>query len=84
MKTTTCSYCEGTGKTIDREATGKEMRLKRLRLRISAAKVAERLGVTRSYIALLEFGHKNWSPEMLERYEKVLEESKSELLNDIG
>lgn len=84
MKETTCNCCQGTGKIIDREGTGKELRAKRVRLRVSGAEIARKLGTSRGHVRLLEEGGRPWTPELIVQYEKALEETKSELLNAIG
>lgn len=63
-----CQKCGGTGKQIDhdvlvakRHASGKTL-----------SAVASKMGISIAYLSDMEHGRRNWSPDLLRRFELAL------------
>jgi hypothetical protein len=61
-------------KTVDHAlfSVGYALRKRRINSGIKAAYVAEQLGLSTSYFAMLETGKRRWNKELLKRYDQLL------------
>lgn len=57
---------------IDHWATGQNACLYRSRRGLSQCDVAERMGVSPTYLSDLERGKRNWTPELVRRYQEAV------------
>lgn len=71
MREIVCPKCSGRGKVPDPE-TGLEIRRERERLGISQEEVARRMGITQSYLTMLERDKRPWSANMVTAYRVAL------------
>lgn len=67
-----CKKCLGTGVEQDQAAIGQAMWKKRQDACRSLADVAEKMGVDVSYVSYLEAGKRNWTSDLIERFESAL------------
>lgn len=58
--------------TIDHDLTGRMIRRAREEKGLSELDLADLVGLSKSYISLLESGNRQWSDELFERIAKVL------------
>lgn len=72
LKTVSCHCCEGSGQELDHKAVGEEMRRKREARGFTLTKVAGRLKMSKAYLSDLEWGARNWRPELIQKYLKAL------------
>jgi len=72
MKKERCMRCGGKGWVEGASA----LRAKRLKTKASLRSVARLMDITASYLSDLERGKRNWSADMVSRFEVALEQSK--------
>lgn len=63
-----CPRCEGTGKVVQ----GEEMKALRLQERLEAKTVAERMGISQSFLCDLENNRRDWTKARELAYRKAL------------
>lgn len=71
---TACRHCNGTGREIDHQKTGKELRRLREKANISLRGLAKALGVSSAFLSDIELGHRNWTEEKVEKFLKAIKE----------
>lgn len=57
---------------IDHSATGYRIWRDRQRRRLAQSEVAARMGISASYFSDLENGKRNWTPELVRRYQEAV------------
>jgi len=67
-KFNTCPRCGGTGGL----PTGESLASARKAIPVAQKVVAERMGVTASYLSDLEAGRRDWNYELVEEFERAL------------
>jgi predicted transcriptional regulator len=72
LKRKNCHCCQGSGKEFDHELVGDYLRTQRERLKISAAKVARFMDISKPYLCDLEYGRRNWRSELIEKYRAAI------------
>jgi len=60
-------------KVVDHEATGEAMRNRRKKRKLSLRQVAERAGVSVSYLSALETGNRPWTQYLCDKIDAALE-----------
>jgi hypothetical protein len=73
MKREICRRCGGKG-TVEGATT---YRAKRMRAKASLRSVARLMGISAPYLSDLERGKRDWSADMVSKFEVALEQSKS-------
>ena len=68
-----CPCCDGSGEELDPEVVGREMHAKRTHAHIGLREMAGKLGLSHTYLTLLEQGKRKWTPTLRHDY-----------LNEIG
>jgi transcriptional regulator with XRE-family HTH domain len=53
-------------------ATGERLRKKREERGLKAYWVADRMGIDNTLLSMLEHGRRNWTPDLIAAYEKVI------------
>ena len=72
-KKSKCPCCDGSGEELDPEVVGREMYARRTDANIGLRALAKRLGISHTYLTLLEQGKRKWTPTLVHDY-----------LNEIG
>jgi predicted transcriptional regulator len=72
MKYKQCSQCNGTGKELDQQALGAEMRKLRESAGVSLRQMASELGYSASFLSDLELGRRKCRKEWIAAYKEVL------------
>ena len=67
-----CDKCLGTGHVLDPVQIGQAYRAKRLKLGLSASKVAKAMEIDNATLCVLEQGKRNWSSYYAIRFEQAL------------
>lgn len=70
-----CHCCEGSGKEIDQKQLGLALSGLRLRSGIGLRDMARRVGISHTYLKLLEKGDRVWTSEIRSDYQFALETS---------
>lgn len=65
---TKCPCCDGTGKELDPVKVGSEMQALRTKAMIGLRSLAKRLGLSHTYLTLLEQGKRKWTPQLVHDY----------------
>ena len=75
IKKLKCPCCDGSGEELDPEVVGREMRRKRVTSHpaLGVREMAGKLGLSHTYLTLLEQGKRKWTPTLRHDY-----------LNEIG
>lgn len=73
MKEKPCHCCGGSGTELDQAKVGLELRNRRVVRRRSLNETARRMGISGPYLSDLERGRRNWSPALIQRFEKAIE-----------
>jgi transcriptional regulator with XRE-family HTH domain len=63
-----CNYCNGTGKRPDEALIGKQMRSHRKQSGLTLKAVAQNMGLSISFLCLLEKGSRHWTTGLVNRY----------------
>jgi predicted transcriptional regulator len=74
-KTRPCERCGGSGEIENAAYRGQEMRKLRETARLSLRKVAELMGFSAAYVSDLELGRREWSPKLIQAYQKALRQT---------
>lgn len=61
---------------VDHEATGEAMRNRRKKRKLSLRQVAERAGISLSYLSALETGNRPWTQYLCDKIDDALELSR--------
>lgn len=72
MKVKPCPKCLGTGTEVDQQALGARMWKARADACKSLCEVARFMGIDTSYLSYLEAGKRNWSPDLVEKFNAAL------------
>lgn len=67
-----CDKCNGTGQIPDHRKIGRELRLLRKKHRIPLQRIADGMGLSRSYLAGLEAGERSWTDALQTQYRLAL------------
>lgn len=59
-------------RVVDHEATGEAMRNRRKKRKLSLRQVAERAGISLSYLSALETGHRPWTQYLCDKIDAAL------------
>lgn len=73
MKANYCPACHGTGHVLDHKTIGRRMQAARHAKGVSLRVMAKRIGVSHSYLCLLEKGQRHWPWKLQNRFLGVLE-----------
>jgi hypothetical protein len=72
LKKRKCHCCDGSGKELDNYEVGAALRKRRLAADKTLAQIARAMSYTITHIHHLERGIRNWTPDLVKRYEKAL------------
>ena len=67
-----CHCCKGSGEELNHKSVGEEMRRQREARGFTQTKVANRMKMSKAYLSDLEWGARNWRPDLISRYQKTL------------
>jgi len=73
LKTQPCAGCAGTG-VVPADDVGPVLRTEREKLGITGRAVADALSISDSYLFDLERGSRRWTTELVNSYQRALEE----------
>lgn len=76
VEPTKCKCCLGTGVTQNWAAIGRECRARRLDAGLSLIDLSHELGVSVSFLSLLELGKRHWNHELLDRFNALIAQKK--------
>lgn len=71
MKTKACPACQGEGSVPD-DGVGPLLRTEREQAGITRKAMADRVGISASYLYDLELGKRRWTNEVMHKYQEVL------------
>jgi len=54
------------------QSTGKKLKSLRTEKGVKLRWIAEKIGISESYLSMLESGVRNWTPELVQKYEEAL------------
>jgi len=60
-----CEFCR---REVDHAALGHDLRVEREEMGIAQAEVARAMKLSPSFVCDLEYGKRNWTPKMIDRY----------------
>ena len=69
-----CSRCNGTGEEPNWKEFGVSMKAQRKQAKVHAYRVADRMGISPTYISDLENGKRAWGAELTRKYLDALKE----------
>jgi hypothetical protein len=72
LKTKKCSCCDGSGRELDNYEVGAAMRKRRIAAGKTLKQVGKSMDFTITHVHHLERGIRNWTPELVNRFEKSL------------
>lgn len=72
LKTQACPTCNGSG-SVPADDVGSVLMAEREKAGVQRVDVAEKMGVSASYLRDLEQGNRRWTNELLSSYQKALE-----------
>ena len=68
MKDKPCHCCHGSGEETSAVAIGHTMRCLRLKKLIGLRVMAERMGISHTFLSLLEQGKRNWTAKLIQDF----------------
>lgn len=73
MTTLICPTCNGTGHIHDLLSEWEKWHQRRLGLRIKLVNTATEMGYSRTYLSMLEHGHRRWNKGLVDRYKRAIQ-----------